>query len=225
LIEEFHIDGLRLDAVHAIRDDGPKHLLQELAERVRAAAPDRHIHLVLENEENEVKYRRVARTASRAGTRRNGTMTSITLHVAASGETKGYYADYKGDTEKLGRALAQGFAFQGEVMPYRGRPRGASSAGLPPSAFIAFIQNHDQVGNRALGDRLTQFVPAAAARAIATIYLLRPQIPMLFMGEEWSAAQPFPFSVISHPNWLMQCARDGATNSRALPGISRAAST
>ena len=115
------------------------------------------------------------------------------LHVAASGETKGYYADYKGDTEKLGRALAEGFAFQGELMPYRGRPRGAPSAELPPTAFVAFIQNHDQVGNRAFGDRVTDFAPAEAVRAIAAVYLLLPQIPMLFMGEEWGAAQPFPF--------------------------------
>ena len=93
----------------------------------------------------------------------------------------------------LGRALAEGFAFQGELMPYRGRPRGAPSADLPPTAFVAFIQNHDQVGNRAFGDRVTDFAPAEAVRAIAAVYLLLPQIPMLFMGEEWGAAQPFPF--------------------------------
>ncbi len=193
-IEEFHLDGLRLDAVHAILDDGPKHLLEQLAERVRAAAPDRHIHLILENEENQ---------AGRLVRRENGQPCWYTaqwnddvhhvLHVAASGETTGYYADYKGDAEKLGRALAEGFAFQGELMPYRGRQRGVPSADLPPSAFVAFIQNHDQVGNRAFGDRVTDFAPAEAVRAIAAVYLLLPQIPMLFMGEEWGAAQPFPF--------------------------------
>jgi malto-oligosyltrehalose trehalohydrolase len=211
-IEEFHFDGLRLDAVHAIRNDGPKHLLQELAERVRAAAPDRDIHLILENEENEVKYlARGENGKPRWYTAQWNDDVHHVLHVAASGETKGYYADYKGDTEKLGRALAQGFAFQGELMPYRGRPRGASSASLPPSAFIAFIQNHDQVGNRALGDRLTQFVPAAAARAIAAIYLLLPQIPMLFMGEEWSAAQSFPFFCDFAPK-LADAVREGRRN-------------
>jgi malto-oligosyltrehalose trehalohydrolase/4-alpha-glucanotransferase len=193
-IDEFHLDGLRLDAVHAILDDGPKHLLEDLAERVRAAAPSRHVHLILENEENQAK--RLVRGENgepRWYTAQWNDDVHHVLHAAASGETKGYYADYKGDTEKLGRALAEGFAFQGELMPYRGHPRGAPSAELPPTAFVAFIQNHDQIGNRAYGDRITEFAPAEAVRAIAAVYVLLPQIPMLFMGEEWAAAQPFPF--------------------------------
>ena len=193
-IEEFHLDGLRLDAVHAIMDDGEPHLLTELAERVRAATTDRPIHLILENEDNSA--RRLARDA-------DGTPWLYTaqwnddvhhvLHVAASGEGTGYYVDYLGDSDKLGRALAEGFAFQGEVMPYRGSARGEPSAALPPDAFVAFIQDHDQIGNRAFGDRITGFAPPEAVRAIAAIYLLLPQIPMLFMGEEWGAATPFPF--------------------------------
>ena len=193
-IEEFNLDGLRLDAVHAILDDGPVHLLDELAQRVRSAVPHRPVHLILENEGNE---------ASRLVRRGDGHPRTYTaqwnddvhhvLHVAATAEGSGYYAEYLGDSSKLARALSEGFAFQGEHMPYRGHARGEPSAMLPPSAFVAFIQNHDQVGNRAFGDRLDALAPPEAVRAIAAAYLLLPQVPMLFMGEEWGATQPFPF--------------------------------
>jgi malto-oligosyltrehalose trehalohydrolase len=193
-IREYNLDGLRLDAVHAIMDESSTHVLEDIAHAARAAVPDRPVHLILENEENQ---------ASRLSRDRHGKPIQFTaqwnddvhhvLHTAASGERSGYYADYVGDTEKLGRALAEGFAFQGEMMPYRGHPRGEPSATLSPACFVSFIQNHDQVGNRAFGDRITNFAPVAAVRAIAAIYLLAPQIPMIFMGEEWAAAQPFPF--------------------------------
>ena len=193
-IEEFHLDGLRLDAVHAIVDDSQPDLLDELVERVRAATTDRPLHLILENEDNVARrlVRSDAGMPERYTAQWNDDVHHV-LHAAASGEDKGYYADYLGDTEKLGRSLAEGFAFQGEVMPYRGAERGEPSATLPPDAFLAFIQNHDQIGNRAFGDRISQFVSPEAVRAIAAVYLLLPQIPMLFMGEEWASSRPFPF--------------------------------
>jgi malto-oligosyltrehalose trehalohydrolase/4-alpha-glucanotransferase len=207
-IEEFQLDGLRLDAVHAILDESPRHFLEELSERVREATPDRPVHLVLENEENAAS--RLARhdTGPRWYTAQWNDDAHHVLHVAASGDAQGYYADYVGDTEKLGRALAEGFAFQGEVMPYRGGPRGEPSASLPPVAFVAFIQNHDQVGNRPFGDRLTAIASPEAVRAVAAVYLLLPQIPMLFMGEEWGAAQPFPFFCDFEPE-LAEAVRNG----------------
>ncbi len=196
-LEEYDLDGLRLDAVHAIIDEGPRHLLDELAERVRAASR-RPVHLLLENEDNEPKRL----------SRRDGEPVHYTaqwnddihhvLHVAATGESSGYYADYcdaggATGTRLLARALAEGFAYQGEMMPYRGSARGEPAAHLPPGAFVAFIQNHDQIGNRAFGDRLGRTAKPQAMRALAAIYLLLPQTPMIFMGEEWGAAQPFPF--------------------------------
>jgi len=117
------------------------------------------------------------------------------LHTAATGEDGGYYADYLGDTAKLGCALAEGFAFQGQVMAYRGRPRGEPSTHLPPMAFVNFLQNHDQIGNRGFGDRLTQLSDPTALRSMMAILLLAPAIPMLFMGEEHGAAEPFLFFV------------------------------
>ncbi|OLP61223.1 malto-oligosyltrehalose trehalohydrolase [Xaviernesmea oryzae] len=193
-IETYRFDGLRLDAVHAIEDNSGEHLLHELARRVRAAAGERHVHLVVENEDNDsdllmrdAEGRPVFFTAQW-----NDDIHHV-LHIAATGETFGYYADYADDKTKIGRALAEGFVFQGEHMPYRGEERGKPSADLPPTAFISFIQNHDQIGNRAKGDRMAETQDPDALKAITAIYLLAPQVPMLFMGEEWGATEPFPY--------------------------------
>ncbi len=193
-LTEFHCDGLRFDAVHAILDDSPTHILAELAQRVRTALPGRAIHLVLENENNEASW--LERGPGGEPTLYNAQWNDDVhhvLHVAATADGEGYYDDYLGRTRLLGRALAEGFAFQGEPMPYRGAPRGEPSGQLPPSAFIAFLQNHDQIGNRAMGERITALASQSAIRAITAVYLLSPQIPMLFMGEEWQCPQPFLF--------------------------------
>jgi malto-oligosyltrehalose trehalohydrolase len=209
-LEEFHFDGLRLDAVHTIVDESPEHLLEELARRVRETVGQRrHVHLILENEENEAhRLERTVDGRPRTYTAQWNDDVHHVLHVAATGEDAGYYADYKGDTDQLARALAEGFAFQGELMPYRGEARGEPSSHLPPSAFVAFIQNHDQVGNRAFGDRIDRTAATEAVRALAAVYLLSPQVPMLFMGEEWAAPQPFPFFCDFHDE-LGQAVREG----------------
>ena len=193
-LEEFNLDGLRLDAVHAIMDDGPKHLLDELAEAVHAMRRGRPTHLVLENEENAAsRLQRAAEGEPATYTAQWNDDVHHVLHVAVTGETAGYYEEYAGRTDLLGRALAEGFAYQGEMMTYRREARGEPSAALPPVAFVAFTQNHDQIGNRAFGDRLAASVPAVKRRAIAAVALLLPQVPMLFMGEEWGETAPFPF--------------------------------
>lgn len=208
-IAEFQLDGLRLDAVHAIADDSAVHILDEIARAAQRAGQGRPIHLILENEENQAS--RLARDADGKPQRFTAQWADDVhhaLHVAASGENAGYYADYAGDSGLLARSISEGFAFQGEMMAYRGSPRGEPSAHLPPSAFVSFIQNHDQVGNRAFGDRITAYAPEAAVRAIAAVYLLAPQIPMIFMGEEWGAAEPFPFFCDFGPD-LAEAVRSG----------------
>jgi malto-oligosyltrehalose trehalohydrolase len=206
-ITEYRVDGLRLDAVHALIDNSGRHLLVELAQRVREAAE--RVHLIAENEDNEARRltRDIAGAPSQFTAQWNDDLHHV-LHVAATGEGQGYYADYLGDTGKLRRAVAEGFAYQGEHMNFRGSPRGEPSTSLPPTAFVAFIQNHDQIGNRALGERLSRLAPAPALRAIAAVYLLLPQIPMLFMGEEWGALQSFPF-FCDFPGELGEAVRKG----------------
>ena len=193
-LSEFRFDGLRLDAVHHLIDDSPRHILAELAETVRQHFAHRPIHLILENEENEAS--RLVRDddgrPQQYSAQWNDDMHHV-LHTAITREGHGYYGDYIGSDAKLTRALAEGFAFQGEVMQSRGTARGEPSGGLPPSAFVAFLQNHDQIGNRAFGERLTELAPREALLAASAVYLLLPQIPMLFMGEEWDAREPFPF--------------------------------
>jgi malto-oligosyltrehalose trehalohydrolase len=193
-LREFHMDGLRLDAVHAIQDDSGTHLLDEIAIRVHREITGRPVHLVLENEENQTRHLLRERDGSvRRYTAQWNDDIHHVLHAAATGENQRYYQEYLGDTQLLGKAIAEGFAFQGQVMRYRGRARGTPSKALPPTAFVSFLQNHDQIGNRAFGERLGHLAPEAALRAVAAVQLLAPQIPMLFMGEEWNARQPFRF--------------------------------
>jgi len=209
-LRDYRFDGLRLDAVHAIHDRSPQHILDELAETVHAELPDRHIHLVLENEDNSAHYlRRDPRGRAPAYVAQWNDDIHHACHVLATGESEAYYRDFiKEPLDQLRRCLAEGFAYQGELSGFRGAARGERSADLPPGAFVTFLQNHDQVGNRAFGERLGALADDRAVAALTAIVLLAPSPPMLFMGEEWSAPEPFLFFCDFHDE-LAAAVRDG----------------
>ncbi|MGH6895231.1 MAG: malto-oligosyltrehalose trehalohydrolase [Geminicoccaceae bacterium] len=211
-LEEYRFDGLRFDAVDRIIDRGEEHILKEIAATVRRTIPaERQVHLVLENDKNQ------AHLLERDGHGRpvyfdaqwNDDIHHVYHHLL-TGEAGGYYADYAtGAHQRLAKALTSGFVYQGDVSHYRkGVVRGEPSGHLPPIAFVAFIQNHDQIGNRAFGERIAALAPLEAVQAMQAILLLAPNIPLLFMGEEWGATQPFCFFTDFH-DALADAVREG----------------
>jgi maltooligosyltrehalose trehalohydrolase len=201
-LRDYRIDGLRLDAVHAIENPA---FLDRLAAEVRAALPDRHVHLVLENESNDAERLRDGAFDAQW----NDDFHNV-LHVLLTGEHHAYYRDFaERPAERLARCLAEGFIYQGEGSPnHDGRPRGSPSAHLEPTRFVAFLQNHDQIGNRALGERLTVLADSAKLRAATALLLLCPQIPLLFMGDTEGSETPFLFFTDFHDE-LADAVRDG----------------
>ena len=201
-LDEYRFDGLRFDAVHAIGDNA---FLDRMARELREAADgDRHIHLMLENEANDPAR---LRPQGPYDAQWNDDFHNA-LHVVLTGEAEGYYEAFADESARhLARTLAEGFAFQGEKTP-AGHKRGAPSEHLPPSAFINFVQNHDQVGNRAMGERLAKLVSPEQLRAATMLHLLAPAIPLVFMGEETGSTTPFLFFTDFHDE-LADAVREG----------------
>lgn len=199
---DYRFDGLRFDAVHAISETD---WLDEMAAEIRRTVDaGRHVHLVLENDKNESAH--LARDFD-AQWNDDG---HHALHVLLTGEGEGYYEDYVGDPiAGLARCLKEGFIYQGEPSTHRGgKPRGTSSNALPPTAFVLFLQNHDQIGNRAFGERLSTLAEPQALEAAVALQLLAPQIPLIFMGEEVASETPFLFFT-DHNEELAKAVRDG----------------
>ena len=200
-LTEYRFDGLRLDAVHEISESD---WLDEMAHEVRhKLGLDRHVHLVLENERNEASQlmRDIDAQWNDDG--------HHAFHVLLTGEHRGYYHDYaEAGATGLARVMGEGFFFQGQMSSHRRRPRGTTSRHLPPTAFVLFLQNHDQVGNRAFGERLTRLADPAALEAAIAAQILCPQIPMLFMGEEIASRTPFLF-LTDHSAALAEAVREG----------------
>jgi malto-oligosyltrehalose trehalohydrolase len=199
---EYRFDGLRFDAVHAITEAD---WLDEMAAQVRATIePDRHVHLVLEHDGNVADHLRRDFDAQW-----NDDAHHV-LHVMLTGEHEGYYGDYaEKPAERLARVLAEGFVYQGEPSSHRkGERRGTPSGDLAPTSFVLFIQNHDQIGNRALGERLTALAHSRALEAAIALQLLCPHIPLIFMGEEEASTTPFQFFT-DHHGELADAVREG----------------
>lgn len=209
-LHEYHLDGLRFDAIDQIEDSSDKHVLIEIAERIRADITDRPIHLTTEDSRNVIFLHPRGEAGSTplfTGEWNDDFHNSI--HVFATGETHAYYQDFAREPEKLvARVLAEGFAYQGEISPQTGKKRGVKSTSQPPVAFVDFIQNHDQVGNRARGERLIELAGAERTKVLLAVLLFSPHIPLLFMGEEYGETRPFLFFTDFHGE-LAKMVREG----------------
>jgi malto-oligosyltrehalose trehalohydrolase len=211
-LHEYQLDGLRLDAVDNIVDDlSEKELLVEIAERVRSEFPTRQVHLTTEDNRNITRLHERGPTGEvQFHTAEWNDDFHNVAHVVLTGETEAYYSDFAEEPwKKLARALAEGFVYQGETSDHEGGvPRGAPSAHLPPTAFVDFLQNHDQTGNRAFGERLTTLTDQRRLELMGAVLLLSPHVPLLFMGEEYGETRPFLFFTDFHGE-LARTVREG----------------
>jgi maltooligosyltrehalose trehalohydrolase len=188
-IREFHIDGFRLDATHSIEDNSSAHILAEIAEAIHALGG----FVIAEDERNEPA---LITPSIRGGLGFDGVWADDFHHiirVLLTQEREAYYANFEGNSNELAETLSHGWLFRGQTQSATGKPRGGETTGLLPEQFVFCISNHDQVGNRAFGERLSHVASVATYRAASALLCLVPQTPMLFMGQEWGASTPFQF--------------------------------
>lgn len=212
-VREFHIDALRLDAVHGIYDFRAVHLTEALTEQVHATAHalGRHVEIIAESDLNDPRLLRPVEQGGYAMDAQWSDDFHHAVHVALTGEHAGYYQGFAehGDIEAITDALARRFVFQGQYAPHRRREHGAPAHDVSADHFVIFIQNHDQVGNRAAGDRLGALVSPSARKVAAALLLLAPYVPLLFMGEEYGETSPFLYFVSHGDRDLVEAVRRG----------------
>jgi maltooligosyltrehalose trehalohydrolase len=207
-ITELHLDGLRVDATQNTYDASPRHILAELGETVREAAGGRRTYLVAENEPQHV---RIVTPRSGDGHGFDAMWNDDWHHtalVAITGRDEAYYADYAGSAAELVAAARFGFLYQGQWYAWQEQPRGTPARSLPPSRFVHFLENHDQVANSFRGDRLARLASPARIRALTALLLLGPQTPMLFQGQEFASSSPFLYFA-DHSGQLMDLVAEG----------------
>lgn len=209
-VREFHVDALRLDAVHAIYDFSARHFLEELAGEVDdlAAELGRPVHLIAESGLNDPRIVRPGEIGGYAIDAQWNDDFHHALHVALTGERTGYYVDYDGVSD-LATSFNQSFVYNGQYSQYRRRRFGAPADDVPVSRFVVFAQNHDQVGNRMLGERLSRPLPFEASKLAAAVVILSPFTPLLWMGEEYGEQAPFLYFVSHSDQQLVNAVREG----------------
>ncbi|MDQ3705080.1 MAG: malto-oligosyltrehalose trehalohydrolase [Chloroflexota bacterium] len=198
--QEYNMDGLRLDATHAILDDSDPHILKEIPARIRETLPSgRHFVVTAEDERNDVS---LITPTEQGGAGIDAVWADDFHHEvrsAVAGDNEGYYIDYTGEAADIAATLNQGWFYTGQKSRFSGHKRGTDASRVDPPHFVYCIQNHDQIGNRPLGDRLTESTGLDAYRAASALLLLAPYTPLLFQGQEWAASTPFLFFTHHNP--------------------------
>ncbi len=218
-LRDYHCDGLRLDAVHAILDASAVHLLEEMQERVEelAAHLDRHLFLIAESDLNDPRVVNRREVGGYGLAAQWSDDFHHALHAALTGERDGYYADF-GSLAHLAAALREAFVYAGTYSAYRDRIHGRPAVGVPGYRFLGYLQNHDQVGNRAVGERSSALIAPELLKVAAALVLTSPFVPLLFMGEEWGATSPFLYFTSHEDPDLGRAVSEGRTHEFAAFG-------